>query len=326
MQIASVTRSRLLLVLGTAAAHVAWPRPARAQPVATIRVGTPNADDGAAALLYAIHSGLFARAGISVEIVTAASGAAVAAAVAGGAVDVGFSSLVPLISAHARGVPFQLVAPGAVYTTDAPYSGMLVKKDSPLHTARDLNGKTVSASALRDLGAVSTLAWIDQNGGDSTTVKTVELPQSAVLAAINEGRIDAGSLLEPRLSAALAGGTVRLFAKTYDAFGKQFPITAWFATTDYIAQNGDLVVRFARAMRESNVYSNAHPSDTAPLVAASARVDLTTIEHSARVKFADALEAGEIQAVVDLSLKYGVIDRRFAARELVSPAVNFLVR
>lgn len=324
--IASVTRSRLLLALGMAAANISWPRLARAQAVTTIRVGAPNPDDGTAAMLYAIHSGLFARAGIAVEIVAASSGAAVAAAVAGGAVDIGFSSLVPLVSAHARGVPFQLVAPGAVYTTDAPYSGMLVRKDSPLRTARDLDGKTVSASALRDLGAVSTLAWIDQNGGDSTTVKTVELPQSAVLAAIDEGRIDAGSLLEPRLSAALAGGTVRLFAKTYDAFGKQFPITAWFATTDYIAQNGDLVVRFARAMREANVYSNAHPAETAPLVAASSRVDLNTIEHSARVKFADVLAVGEIQSIVDLSLKYGVIDKRFAARELVSPVVNFLVR
>jgi NitT/TauT family transport system substrate-binding protein len=321
------TRSKTLRALGLAgAAAVLWP-PIRtnAQSSALIHVAMPGADDGTP-MLYAIHAGLLRRAGIEIDIAPAQSGAAVSAAVAGGSIQLGISSLVPLIGAHARGLSFQLIVPAAVYTSEAPYAAMVVKKDGPIRSARDLNGKTVTSSALRDLIATSNLAWIDQNGGDSTTVKTVELPQSSILPAVDEGRVDAGTLLEPRLSEALDSGKVRVLAKSFDAYGKHFVISGWFATAEYINRNRDTIVRFARALRESNAYCNTHHSETAPLLAEHSKVDVKTVEHSTRVAYGDVLDLKEIQNVIDVSAKYKVIERPFEAREMVSPAVAFLVR
>jgi NitT/TauT family transport system substrate-binding protein len=310
---------------GVAGVGALWPAIANAQAATTLKAGMPGADDGTP-MLYAIHAGLLKRVGIEIEIIPASSGAAVSAALAGGSVNIGISSLVPLIGARSRGLPFQLIAPAAVYTSEAPYAAMIVKKDGPIRSARDLNGKTVTASALRDLIATSNLAWIDQNGGDSSTVKTVELPQSAVLPAVEEGRVDAGTLLEPRLSEALDGGKVRIFAKSFDAYGKRFPISAWFATSEYIGRNQELIQRFARTMRESNAYCNTHRAETAPLLAAHSKVDVKTVEHSTRVQFGDAFDLKEVQGVVDVSAKYKVIEKAFDARDLISPAISFLVR
>ena len=311
--------------MGAAAAALRPATQAGAQTLTTIHVGMPGADDGTP-MLYAIHSGLLRRAGIEIDITPAQSGAAVSAAVAGGAVQLGISSLVPLVGAHAHGLSFQLIVPAAVYTSEAPYAAMVVKKDGPIRTARDLNGKTVTSSALRDLIATSNLAWIDQNGGDSATVKTVELPQSAILPAVDEGRVDAGTLLEPRLSEALDSGKVRILGKSFDAYGKHFVISGWFATAEYISRNQDLVQRFARALRESNAYCNSHHAETAPLLAEFSKVDVKTVEHSTRVAYGDVLDLKEIQNVIDVSAKYKVIEKRFEAREMVSPAVAFLVR
>ena len=71
---------------------------------------------------------------------------------------------------------FVIVAPGDIYTTDRPYMLLFVKKESDIHTGKDLTNKTIAAPALRDLTSMATLAWIDQNGGDSKTVRTLEFP------------------------------------------------------------------------------------------------------------------------------------------------------
>jgi len=203
---------------------------------------------------------------------------------------------------------------------------MLVKKDGPIKTARDLNGKVISSSALRDLIATSNLAWIDQNGGDSTTVRTVELPPSTVLAALDDGRIDAGTLLEPRLSEALASGKTRILGTSFDAFGKRFMISGWFGTSDWIGRHADLVVRIARVLHDANAYANGHHAETAPLLADFTKVDVHTVEHATRVRFDDAFYLKEVQNVIDICAKYKVIDHSFDARELIAPSVGFLVR
>jgi NitT/TauT family transport system substrate-binding protein len=308
--------------IAAAAATALWPRRSQAQPLATLRVAMPGAVDDGAPLLYAMHSGAFKAAGIDVNLTLMKSGAAIASAVAGGAIDIGLSSIVPLIGAHTHGIPFVFVAPAAIYTSTAPYAALLVKKDSPLKTPRDLNGKTLASPALKDLIATSNLAWIDQNGGNSTTVKIVELPGSAVLAALDNGRIDGGTLLEPRLSQALESGTVRVLGTPFDAYGKRFVISSWFSTTDYVRANTDVIRRFARVIREANAYSNTHHAATAPLLAALAKVDVGTITRSTRVEYGDALNVKELQSVVDVTAKYKVIDRPFDADELISPAVR----
>jgi NitT/TauT family transport system substrate-binding protein len=287
--------------IAAAAATALWPRRSQAQPLATLRVAMPGAVDDGAPLLYAMHSGAFKAAGIDVNLTLMKSGAAIASAVAGGAIDIGLSSIVPLIGAHTHGIPFVFVAPAAIYTSTAPYAALLVKKDSPLKTPRDLNGKTLASPALKDLIATSNLAWIDQNGGNSTTVKIVELPGSAVLAALDNGRV---------------------LGTPFDAYGKRFVISSWFSTTDYVRANTDVIRRFARVIREANAYSNTHHAATAPLLAALAKVDVGTITRSTRVEYGDALNVKELQSVVDVTAKYKVIDRPFDADELISPAVR----
>lgn len=318
----SIALSRLAVLAGAALAPSA---PALGQSAQPIAIAMPGADDGTP-LLYAIASGALKKAGIEVTLTPGASGAAVSAAVAGGAVNIGISSLVPLIGAHSHGLPFQLLAPAAVYNSDAAYAAMVVRSDSPIRSAKDLNGRTIASAALRDLIGTSNLAWIDQNGGDSATVKTVEIPNTALLPALEDGRIDAGTFLEPRLSEALDTGKMRILGKSFDAYGKRFPISAWFATAEYVAKNTDLVVRFAHVMRDANAYCNTHHAETAVLLADWSKVDLKVIQKSVRVGYGDALALKEIQGVIDVSAKYKVIEKAFDAKELVSPAVSFLTR
>ena len=85
---------------------------------------------------YAMEMGFFKRAGLSnVTLQTIPTGAAMTAAVAGGAIDIAISNIVSVAQAYQRNVPFTLVAPAGLYSSSAPTSILMVAKDSPLRTA-----------------------------------------------------------------------------------------------------------------------------------------------------------------------------------------------
>ena len=62
----------------------------------------------------------------------------------------------------------------------------------------------LSVPALGDLYQIAIGAWIDQRGGDSRTVRFLELPHRAAAEAIASGRVDCANIAEPILSDALA--------------------------------------------------------------------------------------------------------------------------
>lgn len=305
-------------LLAAAFALLALPAPpAHAQQLVTIRVAAAPVDD-ATPVLYAIKAGLFRREGLDVQIQPLASGAAVAAAVAGGSIDIGNASLMPLISAHARGVGFKLIAGDGLYLTQKPYALMLVKKTSPIKTVRDLQGKTVSSPALKDLIWTTQIAWMEKNGANPKNVRIVEIPNSAAVTAIEEGRIDATTVLQPRLSQALAGGKVRVLGKSFDGIAPRFLISAWFTSSQYLAAHPDVVAKFVRAVNEASAYCNTHENETAPLLSAYGKVDVKVIENSTREQFATSLDPTDIQPQIDAAVKYGVLPKGFSARDMIA--------
>jgi NitT/TauT family transport system substrate-binding protein len=291
--------------------------PAPAQDLIAITVASPPADD-ATPILYAIKAGLFRRAGLAVDFQTLSSGSAIAQAVAGGAIQIGLSSAIPLVLAHVRNVPFQIVAPAGVYLDSAPYGAMVVRGDSAFHTGSDLNGKIIGVAALKDTGSLASLAWIEQNGGNPQSVREIEVPYSSMVAALEDGRIDAVSLIQPGLAQALATGKTRVIGKAYSAIAKRFLISAWFARSDYIAANAEAVRRFARVLHDASLYANAHHDQTAPLLSDFTKVDLDTIRQSTRESFGESLDPADLQRVIDVSAKYKFIDGPFDARLLIA--------
>ena len=206
-------RALLGFALGAAAFGFAitFAAPAGAAPPDTIRVASAG-DDNAAPLLYADKAGLFRKAGLDVQISKMNSGSAVAVAIAGGALEIGKSSLTGLIAAHLRGVDFALVAPSGLYVKEHPIGALVVATDSTIQTARDFVGKTISASALNDINVVAARAWLEQQGVDPATVHFIELPESAVSAALVQHRIDASTVLNPVLAGLVNSGKARVVA------------------------------------------------------------------------------------------------------------------
>jgi NitT/TauT family transport system substrate-binding protein len=300
------------------AALAAQMQPVRAQDLPSIKLASPTTD-AATSALFAAKAGLFRRNGLNVEITAMNSGAATTSAVVGGAVQFGHSTLMSLIEAHVKRIPFTLVGSSGQLDTNIPSSALVVRKDAPLRTGRDFNGKIFATGALRDLNEILALAFVDKNGGDASTLRFVELPQSATVQAIAEGRVDAGILGVPFLTQGLEAGTVRIFPRIIDAVAPRFIHIGWYTLEDYANKNRDIVERFARTMHEAAIYCNTHQTETAPLVVDFAKLDPKLVARMTRVTFAEYLTPQLIQPLIDVAAKYRAIDKGFDAQELISP-------
>lgn len=288
---------------------------AQAPPV--IRVGA-GPDDPSIPLLYAAQSGMYAKAGLNVEIVRLSGAAAVAAALAGGSLELGKGAPVTVVSAIAKGLPFTIIGSSGYYVVGTPQVGLIVLKDSPIKTAKDLNGKTLAGISLQDQNVVSTLAWMDKNGGDSSTLKYVEIPASASLAAMEAGRIVASAVYEPVLTAAIESGKVRVLGDTYEAIGNHWPVAVLFGTTKWVDEHRDAVRRFLTVTQEANVYVTAHEADMQPLQAQYGGVIdpalFSKMHHAAR---GVPIEPGDLQPIIDAIVKYKVIANPIKASDII---------
>jgi NitT/TauT family transport system substrate-binding protein len=290
---------------------------AGAQNLTSLRVvGPPN--DGFKTIYYAIRAGLFRKYGVAVEPVTIGSGTAAAAALIGGSADIAYTNVSAVLLAHGRGLPIQILAPAVWYTSTNSVTAMLVAQDSSISTARDLNGKTVGSVSLGDNTYASILAWTDQNGGDSRSVKIIEVPSSLAAQALEEGRVSAVVLNEPTVSQAIATGKARLFAHPQDAIAPRFEAAAFAVMGPEAEKNADAMKRFALAIHESALYTNAHLPETIALVAAYSGISADVVAHSVRMTDPEYLEVRYIQPVIDVLAKYGILQKPFPARDVIS--------
>lgn len=315
-------RGALLRPFALAAALLLTGALAAAQPapLTTIHVGaTPI--DSLAPVLYAMRSGLFEKAGLKLELTMMTSGNVVTEAVAGGALDLGLSSLVALIQGHLRGIPLTIVAPGGLWV-DSNVAGLVVATASPLRTAKDFNGKTLCTPSLQSLDTVAMDAWLDQNGGDSKTVHFFELPALSAPAALEAGRVDGAILNNPAFSAALEGGKNRAVARIYNAIAKQFLLGVWFTTTGYVEKNRSAAERFSRVVAEAAVYTRAHPEATTDDIVQITKLDRNLVARMPRTMVGTTISAADIQPVIDSAAKYKFITKGFSATELISDAAE----
>jgi NitT/TauT family transport system substrate-binding protein len=310
---------RRALGLAAAAPLAFAPFPARAQSRPHVRIGA-GLDDAFMQPYYADELGLYKRANLDVEIVHVANPGAVAGALAAGAIDIGMSDPVAIALANARGLPFKYFAGGPLSARDAATLVLCVAKNSPIRTAKDLEGKTVAIISLRSTMSIATSEWLRVNGADGSTVKFFELHFPEMAPALARGTIDAALLGEPFLTENKAD--IRGIGVPFDTVAKLFYIFGWFARSDWLAANADTAHALAAAFYEASRWGNAHRAESAVIEAKYTKVDLDVVRSMARNPMSTSLNPAYIQPLLDMAARYKLIDRPVSAAEIIAPGFS----
>ena len=269
-----------------------------------------------AEIYYAKDLGYFSKAGLDVDIQSMQGSSLIVAAIVGGTLDIGFDTLDVLATQHLKGIPLVIIAPSHDYLSPATLrtQALIVPANSTMQQAKDLNGKTIAVSTLHSLADLGARVWIDQNGGDSTTVKFTEVPFPAIPAALDAGRVDAAWVVEPFIT--IAKKTNRVLFYGFDGIAKHFIVGAWVATQQWANDHADLVRRFAAVIHDTAVWANKNPQQSAEILAKYDKIEPAVIAAMARNHYAEQISPALMQPLIDSSAKYNGF-KSFPASELL---------
>lgn len=285
-----------------------------ADALPVVRVQQLSGDDCANAF-YAQAMGFFKNAGLDVQISQIASGPVAAQAVAGGAAEIAVANAVTVAAARLRGIPLRFIAPAGIAAQNALEVVVMVPKDSSVKTAADLNGKIFGVNAIKALPQLSAMTWMDKHGGDSKTVRFVEIRPPEMGAALETHRIDAGVVFEP--FATQAKNVARSLGSSNDGIAVNVLLCGYVATDSWLATHADVASKFARAIRQSSEWGNAHHPESAVILSKYTKIDAAVINAMARAEYGLTITPAMVDPVIASAVKYGIIEKSVPISDMV---------
>jgi NitT/TauT family transport system substrate-binding protein len=272
-----------------------------------------------AAMFMAMEKGFFKAEGLELETVPMAGGAVIVQGVTSGDLQIGWTNVISLYQAHVEGFDFKLIAGGATNVKGTNETHAIeVLKTSPIVRAKDLEGKTIAVNTLNNIVHLMAMAWLDKNGANSSKVKFVEIPFPQMEAALSAGKVDAISVQEPFVTAAVEKGGARVLAHPWGEVIPKFLIASWFASEKWLQKNKPMAQAFVRAINRGvdAIHADAEASRGAMIKWAGLSANLTG--KIGLPIFEKGLSDKDLQSTIDLTAKYKMISRSFKAREIVS--------
>lgn len=192
-------------------------------------------------LYVAQELGLFKKHGLDVTIVEAKDLTAARDLVVSGQADVFWACPTVAIAAIGNGAPLKAIAQVKTPCT----SVLLVPKDSPIKTYKDLIGKHIGGISPTCEAVIAYSAKVRAAGGEFLLEK---LGGGPAIAALEAGKIDGAILEEPHVSIAELKG----FKIVLPEAAAQVPCRLINTRTAFLQDNSEALKRLVKAVEEAN--------------------------------------------------------------------------
>jgi NitT/TauT family transport system substrate-binding protein len=274
----------------------------------------PVTDD--APLQIAVQQGLFKAEGLNVKLQTIAGGADAIPKLRGGSLDISFGNFVSFLGAKSKGaLDVRFVAEG--FQSAAGTHDVLVPKDSPIRSVKDLAGKKIGVNTKRNISSLLIKATLAPSGVTLDDEKNfVEMPFPTMEAALKNKSVDAVQAVEPFVTQLQQSVGARVLVDLSQGPTADFPIAGYATTADFATKNPKTVAAFQRALSKAQAMATDHkivqsilPSYTkiTPQVAA-------TLSYGA---YPTTLSATRLQRVADVMQQYGYLTDKIDIKTLL---------
>jgi len=272
-----------------------------------------------AAMFVAMEKGFFKAEGLELETVPMAGGAVIVQGVTSGDLQFGWTNVISLYQAYVEGFDFKLIAGGATNVRGSnETNAIVVGKDSSIKSAKDLEGKTVAVNTLNNIVHLMAMAWVDKNGGTSSKIKFVEIPFPQMEPALVAGKVDAISVQEPFAAVAARKPETRVLSNPWGDVTAKFLIASWFASEKWIQKNKSTAQAFVRAINRGIDAIHADKEGARAAMIKWAGLNPDMVGKIGLPLFEKAVNEKDVQATIDLTIKYKFITRALKAREVIS--------
>src|SRR6266849_5915585 len=210
--------------------------------------------------------GYFKQEGLEVTLIDEASGQSSENEVLAGQVDAGSGSYNHTIELQAAGKQMEAVvqldiAPGEAEMVSAKEAGQI-------HSFADLKGKNLGVTELGSGTHTLSIALLHKAGLAQDQAHFVPVGAGdTFIAAMQQGKIDAGMTTEPTISRLLASGVGKVLVdlrtpqSTQAALGGSFTFICVFMKNDYVNSHKDVVQKLVNAYVKTLQWIHTHTAD-----------------------------------------------------------------
>jgi len=237
--------------------------------------------------------------------------------------QVGFMVAPMAIALVAQGVPIKIVYLGHRYG-----SAVVVRKDGPIRSVRDLAGKTIAVPSRFSDERLIVFKALAKNGLSGHDVRMVEMAPPDVAGALAAGAIDAFSMGEPYPSQAELGGFGRILFHARE-YWPDYMSCVVVARQDVIDGRPKALQILVNGIARSGLWldeGRPHREHAADFVARHYYRQRPEVLRHALTEPLDRViytrlspRKPDFDLVRDLMIETGVLDRKIAFEEYVDP-------
>ncbi len=263
--------------------------------------------------------GYFKQEGLDVTLIDEASGQSSENQVLAGQVDAGSGSYNHTIELQAAGKQMEAVvllnvAPGEAEIVSAKEAGQI-------HSVKDLKGKNLGVTELGSGTQTLTTALLHNAGITPDQVHFVPVGAGdTFIAALQQGRIDAGMTTEPTISRLLSTGVGKVLVdlrspeSTQAALGGSYPFICLFMNNSYVNSHKDVVQKlvnaYVKTLKWMHTHTAAEIADKMPAdyYAGNKALYVTALQNQMAIFSPDGvMPAGAPQSVLNIEYQSNLV-------------------
>lgn len=293
---------------GTSGQHTGHAKTPSASHLTTLTIGE-QPYNGLAATELGQKVGIFAHYGLRIKLAPASSIAVITAEVHSGQVPIGYTVLAILANAAEKGLGVRCIAP--VESKPEPISGypenaIIVAKNSPITSMKQLDGKTLGLVALKGPDYLTAKQFVTQAGGNWSSVKPATVPFADMPAAVSSGEVTAAEEVSPYIEKGVASGKVKVL-QDLSANNEGLIRECYMASNSYIASHKSLIDRFVKAQDQSILFAAAHPAKANAEIPTVAGIPASALKGTLppKVDYSDTLQLASISKYEQWMKKWG---------------------
>lgn len=255
------------------------------------------------------EKGYFRDAGLDAKIVVLGAGSSAVPQLLGGQINFAAVDVVVTLTARSKNLPLLMTAPNTVGVAkpERGYGNLIASVASPVKTLKDLVGRTVAVNQVNGTAWANARAVLDNAGVDSSKVQFLEVPPPQMIAALQQGRVDAAVLSEPGSTMATGQGMRQL--ANVEAGTVEGDHTFTFVSSEaWVKANPEATRKFNAVMLKANSELNANREQALALASRHTSVPPEVLAKVFMPIFGTVpITAQTLQKVVAIAAKYGVL-------------------
>jgi NitT/TauT family transport system substrate-binding protein len=203
------------------------------------------------------RSGIFAKRGLTVEILYTQGGPEAHQAVISGSMDIACGGgIESAVGGFSKGAPVRIIGSAMIGSPDTYW---FVIANSPIKSLKDASGKTISYSQNGSSSHAALLALLDQYKVDAKPVSTGGHPATLTMAMT--GQIDIGRGAAPFGLELVDEGKIRVIARGSEIKARSDQtVRVCLANAQVLEKRGDVVARFMQGYRDAIDWMYSDPA------------------------------------------------------------------